>query len=383
MKKDPVLYICFLVIAIWGFMGISAHVLCSEKPLIARFENNLSFPFLNHGDKTDYKSREYDFVIWAPVPFSASELDMQNTGSRPPGSIQTTTAGDFTHFLGTDHLGRDVMAGLFNGAQVSLLVVAGSMTFTAILGIALGLFMGFYGDKGFRMKPSGLLAFLLAFFIIAFHIGFGGGSFLSIIFWMFFISILWLILRYFFGSRINKPVAVPLDLALSRFIEVFESIPKILLLIAIFAGFLPSIQKVIFLLAITSWPSITRIVRAETLKEKQKQYIIAGITLGFRDPRIIFVHILPNISGPVITHLTYTAGAIILIESALSFLGLGVPPDVVTWGRMLAQAKTQLSAWWLVLFPGFFIFATVFSLNYLGRFLGERYRSESQQKLIL
>lgn len=383
MRRDLILYISLFFTGIWIFMGIGSTILTSEKPVLVISEGKMIFPILDKGNRIDYKSTNHEFALWPPVAFDASKLDLQNTGSRPPGSVQTTTSGNFTHLLGTDHLGRDVLAGLFNGAKVSLLVVSGALAMTSVLGISLGLLMGFYGDKGLMLRINDLLAIVVFFLAVIFHLGLESKALFSLLIWSIAILIFWLMSRMRWGNKFRKQISVPFDLLLSRIIEVFESIPKILLLIAIFAGFLPSINKVIILLAITSWPSITRIVRAETLKEKQKQYITAGITQGFGDSRLILAHILPNISGPVITHLTFTAGAIVLVESALSFLGLGVPPDVVTWGRMLAQAKTQLSAWWLVLFPGFFIFATVFSLNYLGRFLGERFRSESQQKLII
>ncbi len=372
---------CATFLILWIFMACLSTLLSNSKPLFVSRNGSRSFPIFEKS-YADYKDSSDINAIWTLIPFSADEFDLQNTGSQAPGAIQKTPAGNFTHLLGTDYLGRDLLASLFSGASVSFIIVISSVVVASILGIGLGLIMGFFGDKKMQIHRLSLLFLILTFFNLLFHIvAFEeNGIWISLLIYQIVLILAYVIFR---KMKQRRKFSFPIDMILSRFIEIFDSIPKILLLIAIFAGFAPSINKVILLIALISWPGIAKIVRAETLKEKNKYYIQAGEVLGLGNFRLIFYHILPNISGSIITVLTYLAGSIILVESSLSFLGLGVPPDVITWGKILSQAKYQLSAWWLVFFPGFFIFATVFSMNTLGRILSERIGNRNQQKMLL
>ncbi len=383
IAKLPI-YFSIAFLGLWCFIGLFPNLISSDKPLYLNKDGQISFPISEPNTYLDYKDFEDQNAIWPLIPFSPSELDIQNTGSSAPGALEVRKAGNFKHILGTDHLGRDVAAGIISGANVSLKIVFYSLLLASGLGIFLGLVTGFFGDRGLKMQRSQLVLIVGLVLILVFH-SIGNIQFFSfsLLFWTLICLISYFILNKipipFFKGKSN----IALDFIISRFLEIFDSIPKILLLIAIFAGFSPSIERVIILIALISWPGITKIVRAETLIEKNKTYIQAGKALGFRNSRLLFIHILPNIIAPIAVFLTFNAGAIILIESSLSFLGLGMPPDVLTWGRMLALAKNQISAWWLVFFAGFFIFATVFSLNTVGRYLSSKFQYRKRQQLLI
>jgi len=213
------------------------------------------------------------------------------------------------HLLGTDDLGRDVFARMIHGARVSLTV--------------------------------GLLATLIALLV---------GSFFGA-------------LAGYYGGFV--------DWIVSRVIEVVACFPFLFLVLGIVALFKPSIWTIMIALGLTQWTSEARYVRAELLRIRDAEFAHAARASGARDGRIIFRHLLPNALAPVIVSASFGVAAAILTESALSYLGLGVPLPTASWGSILAGAKEHIEyAWWLILFPGMAIFSTVASFNVIG----ERFR---------
>jgi peptide/nickel transport system permease protein len=155
----------------------------------------------------------------------------------------------------------------------------------------------------------------------------------------------------------------PLDLLLSRITEVFASLPRLVLILTLSALARPSLLNLILIFGLTGWTDIARIVRAEMLKIRTSDYLQVAIGQGFPAWRIILVHALPNIIQPALVSILFGVSGVILAESALSFLGIGVPFDTVTWGSLIAAGRENFNAWWLVVFPGLAIFFTIWSLN--------------------
>jgi peptide/nickel transport system permease protein len=211
--------------------------------------------------------------------------------------------------LGTDALGRDVMAGLMHGARVSLLIGLVSTAVALLIGVPLGGLAGYAG---------GLV-----------------------------------------------------DDALMRFTEFFQTIPSFALAIVIVAILQPSIASIVLAIAIVSWPPIARLVRGEVLSLRSREYVQAAITLGQTTPRILLSQVLPNTLAPVIVMASLMVASAILLESSLSFLGLG-DPSLMTWGYMIGAGRTRLiEAWWISFFPGVAIFLTVLALNLVGEGLND------------
>lgn len=209
------------------------------------------------------------------------------------------------HYLGTDDLGRDVLSRMIHGARVSLAV--------------------------------GLLATLIAVVV---------GSFFGAI------------AGYYGGAA---------DWIVSRTIEVVLCFPFLFLVLGIVALFKPSMTTLMIALGLTSWTSEARYVRGEFLRIREAEFAQAARASGARDGRIIFRHLLPNALAPVIVSASFGVAAAILTESALSFLGLGVPLPTASWGSILSAAGEHIDyAWWLVLFPGLAIFSTVAAFNIVG-----------------
>jgi len=157
------------------------------------------------------------------------------------------------------------------------------------------------------------------------------------------------------------------DELIMRFVDLMMCFPTFFLILAVIALLEPSIWNIMIVIGLTNWMGIARLVRAEIMSIKNKEYVLAAKAMGFPNRRIIFGHVLPNSLSPVYVVATLGIGGAILTESALSFLGIGVQPPTPSWGNILTQAKDNIEvAWWLSLYPGLAIFLTVMGYNLLG-----------------
>jgi peptide/nickel transport system permease protein len=209
------------------------------------------------------------------------------------------------HPLGTDHFARDVLSRILYGARISLTIGFVAVGISITIGTMLGAIAGYFGG------------------------------------WV--------------------------DTALMRLVDMVISFPQLVLLITIIALFQPSIFLIIAVLGLTQWTGSTRLVRGEVLSLREREFIQAAKALGYSRARIILVHLIPNVLGPVIVAATLGIGNTIVLEASLSFLGLGVQPPTPSWGTMVNDGKSlMLQAWWLSLFPGLAIVITVLCFNLVG-----------------
>ncbi len=211
----------------------------------------------------------------------------------------------FDHWLGTDDLGRDVLTRILFAARISLLVGFVAVGIATVIGVVLGALAGYYGK------------------------------------WV--------------------------DGVIMRFVDLMLCFPSFFLILAVIAFLEPSIWNIMIIIGLTSWMGVARLVRAEFLSLRERDFVVAARALGGSDRRIIFRHILPNALSPVLVSATLGVAGAILTESALSFLGIGVQPPTPSWGNMLMAGKQTLgTAWWLSFFPGMAILLTVLGYNLLG-----------------
>ncbi len=226
----------------------------------------------------------------------------------PPGMIDTDRILEppsLAHPFGTDVLGRDVLSRIIHGADVSLSVGFVAVGISTLIGTILGAISGYYGGMT--------------------------------------------------------------DRVVMRFVDIMLCFPSFFLILAVIAFIGPSIWNIMIVIGVTSWMGVTRLVRAEFLSMKERDFVQAAISQGAGDLRIIFAHILPNAMAPVLVAATLGVAAAVLVESSLSFLGIGVQPPDPSWGNMLTEGKDNIEiAWWLSVFPGVAILITVMGYNLLG-----------------
>ena len=213
--------------------------------------------------------------------------------------------GDPQYFLGTDHFGRDILSRLIHGARVSIPTAGIAAFFALAVGITIGLIAGYFGGQ--------------------------------------------------------------IDTLLTGFVDIFLAFPLILMALSLAAILGPSMRNLMIVMALTGWMSYARVIRSAVLGIKDKEYIFASVALGASHLRVILGHILPNVIAPVLVLVAYNFSQFIILESALSFLGLGIPPPTPTWGRMLFEGRDFLTiAPWIITFPGVAIMLTVLSANFIG-----------------
>nr|WP_244641600.1 ABC transporter permease [Tianweitania populi] len=218
---------------------------------------------------------------------------------------------DWSHILGTDPLGRDVLGRVISGGRISLLVGVLSVAGGAVIGVFMGLVSGFY--RG-----------------------------------------VW-------------------DMVVMRFADVQLALPFILLAITFIAILGGGLFNIIMLMIVSQWVQYARLVRGQVLALREREFVLSARSFGVSNFNLIWHHLLPNLLGPVIVLITLNVATNILLESSLTFLGLGVDPSMPSWGGMLADGRTYLqTAWWVSVFPGLAILLTVLGLNLLGDWLRDR-----------
>lgn len=323
----------------------------------------------------------------APIVYSPNRSDAFDMGYSPP--FQQADQRRSPHYLGTGKRGDDILAGIIHGSRVSVTVGIFSMLLAGLIGITLGAFGGYFGDDRIRIcrgTAAGLITGLLPAWFYSFHIrsyalqAALAGSTMQFLFQLTLTLLLFFLVLIFFAlagrwisrfSWFSHQVKVPADSLISRLTEMVISLPKLLLILAIAAIAKPSVLNLILIIGLTSWTEMARFTRAEMLSLREQDFIQSARSLGLKESTILLKHALPNGIATAMVALTFGVSAAILIESGLSFLGIGVEPGTVTWGMLLSEGRSNFSAWWLVVFPGLAIFATVTALNFIGEALRE------------
>jgi peptide/nickel transport system permease protein len=213
--------------------------------------------------------------------------------------------GEWSHPLGTDPLGRDILSRIIFGARISVSAGALAVVLAGSIGVLLGLVAGYFGGR--------------------------------------------------------------LDALVSNAVNVMMAFPFLLLALAAIAVLGAGFGNIVLVLGVTGWPIYTRVVRAETLNLREREFVVSARSLGNSPVRIVCRHILPNLLGTIVVMASLEVARMIILESFLSFLGLGIPPEIPSWGGMLGEGRVYvLTRWWLATFPGLAIFVTTLGINLLG-----------------
>lgn len=311
-KRNRLALAGFYVVLLLALVALFADFLANDRPLFLSYKGKIHFPIVRgylvdlgwaqwplELLNVDYKKLQSDRVIFPPIPYRQTQIDLL-APLEPPSS---------RHWFGTDRLGRDVLAGMIHGARISLSIGFVAVGIAVVIGVVLGALAGYFGA------------------------------------WV--------------------------DIAISRLFEIMLSIPTFFLLITVAAIFRPSIFLTMTIIGLTGWVGIARFTRSEFLRIRNLDFVTAAVSIGVSNRKIMFQHILPNALAPVIVSVVLGIAGAILVESSLSFLGIGVPAELVTWGSILNEASGATFAWWLAVFPGFAIFITVLAYYLVGEGLRE------------
>lgn len=379
------------------FIALFADFLANEKPLVAKYQDEIYFPVLKgyavdldladwpeDFQNADWHDLDFEWSVFPPIPYSPTNIDIMNSQFVGPFEEQNIESNRWRHWLGTDNIGHDVLSGMIHGTRIALLVGLVSMGIATLIGIFLGSIAGYFGDNRLKITLIGLILNIV-FIIFGLFYAFGSRGYLlsdalgesfSLFMWELLLSLLLLtafialanLIAYFLKNVpiLRKKIQVPIDLMISRLIEIMLSIPVLFLIISIAAIAKPSIFTVMAIIGLTSWTSIARFMRGELLRIRNLEYIEATHALGFSELRIIMRHAIPNALAPVLVAVAFGIAAAILIEATLSFLGIGVPAETLTWGSMLSLARESPDAWWMAIIPGVAIFITVTIYNLVG-----------------
>ena len=374
------------IIGAFILIGLFSPFIANDLPLLASHEGSIGSPVAvellsDFGliDNKVYVESKLDWKIMPLIPYSSDQLNSKINISVSPLEDQEVSSLRYRHWLGTDHLGRDVLAGLIHGTNIAMKVGLLSVLFSLLLGLFLGLLSGYYGDDGWKIN---LYAFLLSaavkllgLYYIIYPIAVDPSVLYYITLILIVSILLFAILRYIPAS-IKPSISMPIDLITTKIIEILKSIPALFIILALLAIFSkPSIWNVILIISIIGWPKFARLIRAEILQIKNLEYIESAKSIGLSDIQIIIKHALPNALTSIISITAFAISSAILLESSLSFLGLGIPLEEVSWGSMLADSRASFSSWWLAVFPGFAIFLVLISFYIIGNQLNEKMNS--------
>lgn len=368
-------------------MAFFGKLITNDVPIFVSYNGWHGFPIVEkpaylHFIQT-HQGVEANFKINPLFQYASTSIDYKHTLSAP------FTGG---HLLGTDSYSRDVFAGLLNGSKIALLVGLFSNILAMVIALFLGSLAGFFSRSGLQFNR---LKFFIALVLeIAIVYYFWMNPYVDSVLFQHNINLKWLsflfinIVLVFGLSKLKwgkiSTIRISIDLLIMKLIEIIQSVPGLLFLLAIasLVGTL-NIFKLSLLIGFFRWPSMTRLVRGEVIKLKQETFIESAKALGLRDWQIILKHILPNIKQQLMVAFAFGVGSSILLEASLSFIGLGLPPDEVSWGLLLSQARSAPNAWWLAVFPGLLISLTIFACYTIGNYQTKKVDSNKEEALIL
>ncbi len=308
-KRRRLAVIALGVVGLLLVGALAADLIASDKPVAARVDGRLwllpawTQPSALRNDtvisvRERVSAQPDGWMVEPLIPWGPNQTDVEGALAEPSAE----------HPMGTDELGRDVLARLVHGTRVSLAIGLIAVVLYVAIGVVLGLLAGFYGGR--------------------------------------------------------------IDALISRCTEVMLSFPTLFLVLCVLGLMkVKTLVPVMVVIGLTRWTDVARLVRAEALRLRESEFVLASRALGASDARVLGRHVLPNALGPVMVSATFGIASVILLESALSFLGFGVPPPTASWGELLTQAQryvTYPGAWWLTLYPGLALFLTVTAFNLMA-----------------
>jgi peptide/nickel transport system permease protein len=348
------------------FIAIVAIVgpwLANEKPFYCKLDGVNYFPIFSSTSEAglsaehpahapvDWQTTSFESIIRAPIPYSHSSIDLKTGANKSPFDAQPVSTR-MRHWLGTDSLGRDVLSGMIRGCRVSLLIGFGSMVLALLVGMLFGSMGGYWGNKGKRISWFQILCMCLMLVGLLIVLFLPISAIQRLLFFLLILGtgifIIWKP-----GKAEKKNISLPVDQMIMGVVSIIDGFPGMFIIIILvsiipFKGWL----VILFVIALLRWPAMARYMRAEVFRMRELHYIQAVQIINLPSWTIITRHIIPYAFRPVMISFIFGVATAILAESTLSYLGIGLPPEQMNWGRLLAQSRSHFDSWWLVVFPG-------------------------------
>ena len=324
-----------------------------------------------------YSTLVYLAVILILCVFSSSILNLLGLDTDLHlDHINIAPSWSGTYLLGSDHLGRDVFAMLLSGTKFSIVISLSAALLSSVIGVVVGILSGFYGDNKLKISRSKLIAFLVLFpfvihyLILSQKLESGIGTLLMVTTVSLFF-LLWLLLIFLMKNihALRNQLSIPVDFISIKWIEILFAIPTYFLLLALSGIFSPSAYSLVIIIGITSWPKTALLTRSEMLKIRDQDFMHSLKLAGIPWYKILWKHAIPNATSPAIVDFVFFTSSLLVIESTLSFIGIGLPNDTISWGKVLSGFKYNSGSWWTALFPGMTILLTILSFHRVGKMM--------------
>jgi peptide/nickel transport system permease protein len=284
-------------------------------------------------------------------------------------------------FLGTNNMGQSTLALIIAATRYSVLISVCAAVLATLLGILIGGVSSFFGDHQLKIKRSTIVSALVLLPILFFelHMLLQATALVLILGTLLTFMVGYLFFRLFQFllhkiDKLAKPVFLPLDFMVVKCVEIMFAIPTYFILLALAGLFTPSLQALVCVIGITSWSHAAMLIRSQMLAERDKTYMQALRLGGLSYFAVFFKHALPNTIRPVLVDMVFFASSLLVVESTLSFIGIGLPGDIITWGKILSAFRYNSANWWSIVFPGVVIFCTVLSFHSVAKQMRIRLR---------
>jgi peptide/nickel transport system permease protein len=373
-----------LVLMIFTCLAIFGPFIAGDTPIICYGKSCWSVPVINvYAHDTRVIPKSNCNCILPLIPYHPNSIDHSTGAGVSPLDAQTSLGWRHRHWLGTDRIGRDIAAGMIHGTGIALKIGLLSVLFAFLIGVSAGMFGAYYKDQCRQLNIlqivlPGVLLFFGIFYIVTECFLFGGGILKALLLFAGLSVITLVLVRGLSGFTKPLNIGISPDILIVKLIEIRKSFPGIFLLLALTGIFtVPSVWNIILIITLLGWTDFARYARAETLALKEENFIITARVQGLTNQRIIFYHILPNIMPTLIVVACFSFSSAVILESTLSFLGIGLPTEEVTWGKMMAEGR-NMRHWWLVVFPGMALFILILCLNIVA----DRFQFQNGKKLL-
>lgn len=367
MMKKILFALLLTVLSVWVFFP---EIISHSRPLLIYCNGEFSSPAFSENKSIPCEKP----ILNALFSYSPTQIDLENANYKAPSLI---SGESHTHYLGTDEIGRDTLAGVVYGFSSSMKIGLGASVIAFVIGLFFAISTGYYYEKRIIISYLELLLKLIIFAVFAWLIYYFSLSerLLPSLIILGCSLIFWYGVEIFFRNRSVGPhFKFSPDLIMLRIADGYELLPNIMLLLVFFSFFKWNVVSLAILLGLVAWPFFYRNIRIQVLRIKALPFVVYAELNGIPKYRIWFSYIMPQVLPIAISFVPFVFIAAVMSESALGFIGLGLGPDDITLGKMISEGRNFPQAWWLMWIPVMCLSIAMFALTLIGKYLAKKWQ---------